>query len=64
MNDPGQIVILDLSVLHPRREVPHFPVVPVVREPHLRPDVYNLVAVDDDSAVVDDVLVDDRPAMI
>lgn len=61
MNDPREIVVLDLSMLHPWGEVPHLPVVPVVREPHLRTDVDDFPAVDDDSAVVDHILMNNGP---
>lgn len=63
MNDSREIVILDLPMLHPWSEVPHLSVVAVVREPHLRADVEDLPAVDDDSAVVDHILMHDRPGI-
>ena len=44
-------------MLLPGGEVSHLPIVPVIRKPHLRADEENLVVVNDDTAVVDDVLV-------
>ena len=55
-------MVLYLAMFHPRREVPHLPVVSVVREPHLWANVQDLASVDNDSTVVDDVLMNDRPA--
>ena len=62
MDDPRQVMVLHLPMLHPRRKIPHLPVIPIVRQPHLRANVQDLVPVDDDSTVVDDVLVDNGPA--
>ena len=61
MNDSGKIVVLDFSMLHPRRKITQFSVVAIVGHPHLRPDVENLVVVYDYSAVVNDVFVYDGP---
>ena len=44
-------------MLGPRRKVAHFTIVAVVCEPHLWPDEQNLAVVDDEAAVVDDILV-------
>ena len=44
-------------MLLPSGEVSHLAIVPVIRKPHLRADEENLVVVNDDTAVVDDVLV-------
>ena len=52
---------LDLTMLHPRCEVSQLSVVAVVRHPHFRPDVKNLVVVNDDATVVDDILVHHGP---
>ena len=54
-------MILDLAMLHPRREPAEFPVVAVVRHPHLRTDEKNLTIVDDYTAVVDHIFVHYRP---
>ena len=54
-------MILDLAVLHPWCKIPHFPVVPVVRQPHLGADMQDLVVVDDHSTIIDDILVHDWP---
>lgn len=54
-------MILDLTVFHPWREVTKLSIVPVIRHPHLRPDMQDFVIVDDDSTIVDHVLVDHRP---
>ena len=54
-------MILDLSMLHPGGEVPHFPVVAIIGKPHFRANVENTTAVYDDPTVVDYVLVHHRP---
>jgi len=54
-------VVFPLLMLHPRGKVSKFTIVSVVREPHLWPNEQNLLVVDDDAAVVNDVLVDDGP---
>lgn len=61
MDYTREVVVLDLSVLHPRREVSHLSVISVVREPHFRAYVEDLSAVNDDTTIVDDVLVDHWP---
>jgi hypothetical protein len=58
----GQVVLLGLLVLLPRREPPQFAVVAVVGHPHLGADQEDLFVEEDDAAVVDDVLVDDGHA--
>jgi len=57
----GEVEVLDLLRLLPRREPPQFAVVPVVGEPKLRSDEEDLLVEHDDAAVVDDILVDDGP---
>ena len=61
LHDAGQVMVLPLAVLHPRREIAQLAIIPVVREPHLRPDEQDLAVVDDHAAVVDHVLVYHRP---
>jgi len=58
----GEPELLGLLVLHPGREPPQLAVVAVVGEPHLGADEEDLAVVDDDAAVVDDILVDDGHA--
>jgi len=36
LNDSREEMILPLSVLHPGSKVPHFTVISIIREPHLR----------------------------
>ena len=47
----------------PWGEVAHLAVVPVVGEPHFGSDEEDLVIVNDDAAVVYDVLVDNGPSI-
>lgn len=54
--------LLRLLLLDPRREPPQFAVVAIVREPHLGPNEEDRAVVEDDPAVVGDILVDDGPA--
>lgn len=61
MDNPGEIVVFDLAVLHPRRKPPQLTVVAVVRHPHLRANEEYLAIMDNNTAVVDDVLVYHRP---
>lgn len=56
-----KIVIFSLTMFCPSREVAHLTVISVVRQPHLWPNKENLTIMDDDSAVIDDVLMNDRP---
>lgn len=61
MDDTREVVILSLPMLRPWREIPHLPIIPVVCQPHFRANVQNFLAIDDDSTVVYDVLMNDRP---
>jgi hypothetical protein len=56
-----KIVVLNLTMFRPRREVAHLAVIPVIRQPHLWPNEEDLTVVDDNSTVVYDILVNDRP---
>lgn len=61
MNDSGEIMVFHLPMLHPWREPAKLPIVSVVRHPHFRSNEQDLPVVNDDTAVVDHVLVGDRP---
>ena len=61
MNDTGQIVIFYLPMLLPRCKVSQFSIVPIIRHPHLWTNMKDLAVIDDDTAVVDHIFVDDRP---
>jgi hypothetical protein len=54
-------VIFILPVLLPWGEVAEFSIVAIVGKPHLRSNKQNLSIVNDYSAVIYDILVDDRP---
>jgi hypothetical protein len=56
-----KIVVFSLTMFCPWREVAHLAVIPVIRQPHFWPNEEDLTVVDDNSTVVDDVLVNDRP---
>ena len=56
-----EIMVFSLTVFCPLREVAHLAVIPVIRQPHFWPNEEDLTVVDDNSTVVDDVLVNDRP---
>jgi len=62
LHNAGQVMVLPLARLHPRREVAQLAIVPVVREPHLWADEQYLAIVHDHAAVVYHVLVHHRPA--
>ena len=61
MNEAGQVVILDLTVFRPGSKPPKFTVVAIVCHPHLRAYKQDLPVVDYDAAVIDHILVSDRP---
>ena len=61
LDDARHIMVLNLTVLHPRREPPKLAVIPVIRHPHLRADQQNLATMNNNAAVVDHILVHDRP---
>lgn len=54
-------MVFDLAMLHPRRKPPQLAVITIVRHPHLRADEEDLSVVNNNTAVVDDVLVNHRP---
>ena len=54
-------MIFPFTVFHPRCEVSHLSVIPIVREPHLGADQQDLFVVHDHPAVVDHILVRDWP---
>ena len=54
-------MILTLMRFHPWSEVPEFTVVSSICHPHLWTNMKDLAVIDDDTAVVDHVFVDDRP---
>ena len=54
-------MILDLAMLHPRREPAEFPVVAVVRHPHLRTDEKDLVVVNNDTTIINNIFVGNWP---
>lgn len=54
-------MILALAVLCPRGKVPHFSIISVVREPHLRSNKENLSVINNNTTVIDNILVDDGP---
>ena len=57
-------MVFDLSVLHPRREPTKLAIVAIVCHPHLRTNEEDLRVVDNDSAVIYDVFVHDRPVEV
>lgn len=61
LNDPRKIVVFPLSMSGPGGEVTEFAVIPIVSQPHLRPDEEDFLVVNNDSAVVVHVLVDYWP---
>ena len=56
-------MVFHLPMFLPWGEVAHLAVVPVVGEPHFGSDEEDLVIVNDDAAVVYDVLVDNGPSI-
>lgn len=56
-------MVFPLPVPGPGSEVTELAIIPIIRQPQLRPDEEDFLVVDDDSAVVVDVLVDDRPTV-
>ena len=57
-------MVFPLAVLHPRCEVAHFTIISVIREPHLGADKDNFFVMYDDPAVVNYILVYNRPKKI
>jgi hypothetical protein len=55
-------VVFPLAVLHPRCEVTKFTIIAVIREPHLRADKEDFLVMYDDPAIVNYVLVHNRPS--
>ena len=60
--DSRKVMVLPLSVFHPRSEIPELTVVPVIREPHLWSNKQYFAIMYNNAAVVYDVFMDDRPA--
>ena len=54
-------MVLSLAMFCPWREVAHLAVIPVVRQPHFWTNEEDLTVMDDNSTVIDDILVNDRP---
>lgn len=54
-------MVLGLAMLRPRGEVSHLTVVPVVGQPHLGSNQNDLAMIYDDTAVINHVLVGNRP---
>ena len=61
LDHPWKIVVFSLTMFCPWSEVAHLAVIPVIRQPHLWPNKEDLTVVNDNSTVVDDVLVNHRP---
>lgn len=61
LNQPGKKMVFPLAMLFPRSEMAELAVVAVVGQPHLGSNEDNLAIVNNDTAVVPDILVDDRP---
>ena len=57
-------MVFPLSMLRPRREKTQFTIITVVGQPHLGTDEQNFLVVDNNSAIVNDVLVDNGPGEI
>ncbi len=57
-------MVFPLSMLRPRREKTQLTIITVVGKPHLRADEQNFLVVDNNSAIVDDVLVHNGPGEI
>lgn len=57
LNNPRQEMVLPLPMFLPRREVPQLAIVSVIGEPHLRADEEDLFVMNDNTAVIDHVLV-------
>jgi hypothetical protein len=55
-------MVFTLSVLRPWCEISKFAIVPVICQPHLRAYKQDLFVVYDNAAIIDDVLMNDRPA--
>ena len=64
LDDARHIMVLNLTVLHPRREPSQLTIVSVIRQPHLWADEQNFSVVNDNPAIVDYILVCDRPARL
>ena len=60
-DDTRHIMVLNLTVLHPKRETTKLAVISVIRHQHLRADQQNLAAMNNNTAIVDHILVHDRP---
>ena len=54
-------MVFPLSMSSPGSKVTEFAIIPVIGQPHLRTNEENFLVVNDDSTVVDHILVDYRP---
>ena len=62
LDDPRKIMVFPLSVPCPGSEVPELAIVPIICQPHLWTDEKDFLVINNDSAVVVDILVVYRPA--
>ncbi len=58
---PWKEMVFPLAMLFPRRKVTELAVVTIIGQPHLGSNEENLAIMDNDTAIVPDILVDDRP---
>jgi hypothetical protein len=58
---PWKEMVFPLAMLFPRREMTELAVVAIIGQPHLGSNEENLAIMDNDTAIVPDILVDDRP---
>ena len=61
LDDPREIVIFPLPMFCPRCEITQFTIISVIGHPHLWANKEDLLVMNDYSAIIDDVLVDDGP---
>ncbi len=61
LDNSRQIMVLSLTMLLPRCEVTHFPIITVIGEPHLWTDQDDFAVVNNDTTIVVDVLVNNGP---
>lgn len=61
LNYPWEVMILVLPMLLPWRKISQLSIISIIGEPHLGSDEQNLLIVDDHTAVIDNIFVDDRP---
>jgi len=61
LNDSGEIMVLPLTRLLPRSEVPQLAIIPIIGKPHLWAYKQNLLVMNNDTTIVDHVLVNNGP---